>query len=80
MVACALESGELQIPNFQAQATDQPSGSGSLDIGGGSPGVNAVLKTKVADAYTIIVLSNLDPPSASAVAEQIRTWLGTGQN
>jgi CubicO group peptidase (beta-lactamase class C family) len=81
----ALESGELLIPNFQAQAsapgaTDQPSGGGSLSISGGAPGINAVLETKVAGTYTIIVLSNLDPPSAEMVAEQIRTWLGTGEN
>jgi CubicO group peptidase (beta-lactamase class C family) len=83
--ACALESGELQIPNFRTpasapQAIDRPPQGGSLTIGGGAPGVNAALSMNVADVYTVIILANLDPPSANAVTEQIRTWLIMGQD
>jgi CubicO group peptidase (beta-lactamase class C family) len=83
--ACALESGELQIPNFgnparAPRATDRPPQSGGRTIGGGAPGVNAALSMNVAGVYTVIVLANLDPPSANAVTEQIRTWLITGQD
>jgi CubicO group peptidase (beta-lactamase class C family) len=72
--ANALESGELRIPDFQSQ-TGPPMGNGELNIGGGAPGINASLSAKVAGVYTIIVLSNLDPPSAETVANQIRVWL-----
>jgi CubicO group peptidase (beta-lactamase class C family) len=83
--ACALESGELRLPNFEAPpgpqpGTGQPPQSGSRTIGGGAPGVNAALGMNVAGVYTVIVLANLDPPSANAVAEQISAWLITGQD
>ena len=83
--ARALESGELVMPNFRAPARasaspNRPPGNGGLGIGGGAPGINAELETNVAGVYTIIVLSNLDPPSAGAVARQIRTRLSPGAN
>jgi hypothetical protein len=49
-------------------------------VSGGAPGINAAINTQVAGIYTIIVLSNLDPPSANTVADQIRTRLGTIKN
>jgi CubicO group peptidase (beta-lactamase class C family) len=83
--ACALESGELRLPNFEAPpipqpGTGQPPQSGGQSLSGNAPGVNAALSMNVAGVYTVIVLANLDPPSANAVAEQIRAWLITGQD
>ena len=41
-----------------------------IGVAGGAPGVNAELE--IGGEYTIIVLSNLDPPSASNVARHLR--------
>lgn len=45
-----------------------------LGIAGGSPGVNATLLLE--PPYTVIVLSNFDPPSAETVARTARQMLG----
>lgn len=42
---------------------------------GGSPGVNAALMSNATTGYTVIVLSNYDPPSAEEVASRIRELL-----
>ncbi|MGH9842297.1 MAG: hypothetical protein ACREEM_26395 [Blastocatellia bacterium] len=44
-------------------------------MAGGAPGINAVLETEV-NGYTIIVLSNYDPPSAEEMSKQIRKLIG----
>jgi CubicO group peptidase (beta-lactamase class C family) len=44
--------------------------------GGGTPGANAVVELE--GPYTIIVLSNYDPPSAEYVGRNARTALGLG--
>jgi D-alanyl-D-alanine carboxypeptidase len=49
--------------------------SGGLGIGGGAPGINAVVEMDLASGYTAIVLSNYDPPSAENVGRKIRGWL-----
>jgi len=51
-------------------------GRRGLGIAGGAPGVNAALE--IAPPYTLIVLSNFDPPSSEEVARGIRTALGGG--
>ena len=50
--------------------------SGAGGFAGGSPGVNAVIETDLDTGYSIVVLSNDDPPSAETVAKKIRQWLG----
>jgi len=45
-------------------------------IAGGAPGINAVLEAALPGGYTVIVLSNYDPPSAMKVARQVREWMG----
>ncbi len=50
--------------------------SGGSGFAGGSPGVNGVIETDLDTGYSIIVLSNDDPPSAETVAKKIRQWLG----
>ncbi|MGE0129889.1 MAG: serine hydrolase [Blastocatellales bacterium] len=52
---------------------------GGLGIAGGAPGINAVLEFNSNNGYTIIVLSNYDPPSAESVSEQIRRWVANAK-
>lgn len=51
-------------------------GPAGLGVAGGAPGLNAVLEGDLPGGYDLVVLSNLDPPSAEVVAERIRGWLG----
>jgi CubicO group peptidase (beta-lactamase class C family) len=51
-------------------------GRRSIGVAGGSPGVNAVLE--IAPPYTLVVLSNYDPPSAEEVAREGRKIAGIG--
>ncbi len=51
---------------------------GGLGIAGGAPGINATLELAPERGYTVIVLSNYDPPSAVEVNKQIRALLGMG--
>lgn len=76
--ANALESGKLAAPKSLKEARDPMVRmlGGGIGIAGGSPGVNAAFETRVKGSYTIVVMSNLDPPSAEDVARQIRTWIG----
>jgi CubicO group peptidase (beta-lactamase class C family) len=50
-----------------------PSGIG---IAGGAPGLNAVVDGDLPGGYDLIVLANLDPPTAMRVARTVRGWLG----
>ncbi len=43
---------------------------------GGTPGANTVLLPNLPDDHTLIVLANMDPPVAMAIAERVRVWLG----
>lgn len=54
--------------------------SGGLGIAGGAPGINAVVEQDIASGFTIIVLSNYDPPAAENVGRQIRSWLPQPKN
>ncbi len=76
--ANAIESGKFPIPKALSQIKDRMVNSlnnRALRFGGGAPGINAGIRSKVAGNYTIIVLSNYDPPSASKVSRQIRNWI-----
>jgi CubicO group peptidase (beta-lactamase class C family) len=64
----ALKSGIL-TPGDKREA------GGSEMIAGGAPGLNAALGWNLKGGYTIIVMSNLDPPSAERIAQQISRWL-----
>ena len=50
-----------------------PDGYG-LGVAGGGPGVNAALE--IDGEWTIVVLANLDPPSATEVAARLRALTG----
>ncbi len=47
----------------------------AIAIAGGAPGINAFLEHKAAGRYTVIVLTNLDPPTAMETGSLIRGWL-----
>jgi CubicO group peptidase (beta-lactamase class C family) len=48
----------------------------NIGVAGGSPGVNALLE--IEPPYTLVVLSNYDPPSAEEIAREARKTLGIG--
>lgn len=50
-----------------------PDGEVGLGVGGGAPGINAAVE--MSGPYTIIVLANLDPPTAERAAAKLRRWL-----
>jgi CubicO group peptidase (beta-lactamase class C family) len=76
--ASALHSRKLVLPNFEGAAAgaNMPRDPDGLGIAGGAPGINSTLDTGVAGRYTVIVMSNYDPPSAMNLARQIRRLLG----
>jgi len=76
--ANALHERKLLVPNVDGNAGTAPAwrDPDGLGIAGGAPGINSTLDTGVAGHYTVIVMSNYDPPSAMNVAKQIREWLG----
>jgi len=51
-------------------------GHRNIGVAGGSPGVNAVLE--IEPPYTVIVMSNFDPPAAMEVGAAARKVLGIG--
>jgi CubicO group peptidase (beta-lactamase class C family) len=55
-----------------------PGGPNGVGIAGGSGGMNAVVESNLPGGYDVIVLSNLDPPSAERVSRMVRAWLGGG--
>lgn len=66
----ALKSGKLTIPDGDGN----PRKDSDLGVAGGANGINATLIVDGATGYTIIVLSNYDPPSSEQVSKQIRNW------
>jgi CubicO group peptidase (beta-lactamase class C family) len=66
----AVKTGKITIPDDDGN----PRKDKSLGIAGGSDGVNSLLLVNPQTGYTIIVLSNLDPPASEKVGTQIRDW------
>jgi D-alanyl-D-alanine carboxypeptidase len=80
----ALRDGKLLSAQWSAWAVSHDAGkapepgavlSGGFGFAGGSPGTNAVMLMNFDSGTTVVVLSNLDPPSAETVARKIRGWL-----
>jgi D-alanyl-D-alanine carboxypeptidase len=79
----ALQTGKLQVPSFrepsatgkQGSPDAKPKSFSGVGIAGGADGINAVLLVNSTSGYTLVVMSNYDPPSAEKVAQQIRGWL-----
>jgi CubicO group peptidase (beta-lactamase class C family) len=72
----ALAAGKLASRATLAKLDIHPDGMG---IAGGAPGINAALDTGVPGAgsasYTVVVLSNFDPPSAEKASKEVRSLL-----
>ncbi len=67
--AAALQAKRIGGPERFAE-------QGGLGIAGGTAGANAVLETDWAPGgWTVIVLENLDPPAAEALARELRALL-----
>lgn len=71
-LAAALKAGKLAIPADDGTFPKEFVGTG---IAGGSEGVNALFLTNAATGFTVIVLSNFDPPSAEQPGMMVRDWL-----
>ncbi|MFH1010501.1 MAG: serine hydrolase domain-containing protein [bacterium] len=56
----AVDQGK--IPGAQSEA---------MAIAGGAPGINTMVSTKIKDLYTVIVMTNLDPPTAQDASDNI---------
>jgi D-alanyl-D-alanine carboxypeptidase len=67
----------LQALREHRIANGPPAG---LGIAGGSGGINAVVEGDLPGGYDLIVLSNLDPPSAERVSRMTRAWLGVNKD
>ncbi|HNR38649.1 MAG TPA: serine hydrolase domain-containing protein [Acidobacteriota bacterium] len=66
----ALKAGRMGAPERSRQITEA-----GLGIAGGAPGINAMVEVDAGKGYTLVVLSNYDPPVAMEVARQVRSWL-----
>jgi CubicO group peptidase (beta-lactamase class C family) len=51
------------------KTSDGDAAQGGIGIAGGAPGLNAILES--AGAWTVVVVSNFDPPSAQQVGSAI---------
>jgi hypothetical protein len=87
--ALALQTGKLRQPDFRkpagAEAKNSHPGNtavfNGLGIAGGAPGINALLLVGAArQDYTVIVMSNYDPPTAEAAGKKIRGLLARVKN
>jgi D-alanyl-D-alanine carboxypeptidase len=82
-LARALQTQKLRVPDFRQQGgptkpvsfARPPESFDGLGIAGGSLGLNALLEIGPDNGYTVIVMSNYDPPGAEKVGKQIRAWL-----
>ena len=68
--------GDLKRLLAALRAGKIAAGPAGVGIAGGTGGVNAVVESGLPGGYDVIVLSNLDPPSAERISRQIATWLG----
>jgi D-alanyl-D-alanine carboxypeptidase len=63
----------------EATAEQLGIGRASIGVAGGAPGLNAVLETGIPSAgaseYTVIIMSNYDPPAAEGLGREVRSLL-----
>ena len=52
-----------------------PDAAAGLGIAGGAPGINSIVEWDPRTGIVIIVLTNLDPPTAGQASRQITSWL-----
>lgn len=73
----AIDSGTFKTPTSLRSVNDpliKSLAEGNLSFGGGAPGINAVVINRIGSGYTVIVLANYDPPSASNISQRIKRW------
>lgn len=70
----ALKAGKFFSGNSAAAARMVTGGNG-LGIAGGAPGCNAILESDWESGYTVVVLSNYDPPTAEDLGLEIMRML-----
>ena len=77
-----LTTGKVETPNggryaygFQEASINGVNGTRCFGHGGGAPGMNGELKICPGPSYVVAVLSNLDPPAATRVADFITNRL-----
>ena len=68
----ALRSGKLALPDDSGVFREK---FGGLGTAGGSEGVNTLLEVDERSGFTVIVLSNIDPPSAEKPGMKVMEWL-----
>ena len=66
----------LRTNKLLSEAQTKRTLPGGLGVAGGAPGINAELEIDPG-GYTVIVLSNYDPPSAANISQQIRKWIAS---
>jgi CubicO group peptidase (beta-lactamase class C family) len=66
----ALKENKLSASRASEEISQQ-----GIAIAGGAPGINAEVETNPETNYTIIVLSNYDPPAANKVVRKIDSFL-----
>lgn len=71
-LSAALLNKKLSVPDDNGVFPADVSGVG---IAGGTPGVNALFMVMPRQGFTVVVLSNFDPPSAERPGTLIRSWL-----
>jgi CubicO group peptidase (beta-lactamase class C family) len=70
-----LRNGTIQLPDESQDPKNSNRKFAGFGIAGGSPGVNAIMEISPENGYTVIVLSNYDPPYAEKVGTTILNWL-----
>lgn len=87
--ALALQTGRLRVPDFRREEgpsvqktstttadAKPPAAFTGTGIAGGAPGLNAIfLAPAPAAGYTVVVMSNYDPPSAEQLGTRLRDLL-----
>jgi CubicO group peptidase (beta-lactamase class C family) len=68
----------LAIRNHKLLGPENSKRFGGLGVAGGAPGINAILEME-GSGYTIIVLSNYDPPSAEEMSQKIRQLMNSNK-
>lgn len=75
-LSVAWQTGKVFIPQGDPLIPVDPNAPKSMGIAGGAPGLNAVLEVNSRTGYTIVVMSNYDPPSAIEVGKKLRSIFG----
>ncbi len=73
-LSLALQSGKLKQHDLSA-SNGQAAKPASFGIAGGAQGINAIFEVDVEKGYTVVVMSNYDPPTANDMGTFVRMLL-----